>query len=507
MKAILTYTAVLLFAIVNINLFANYSTPGQYKNWTLDSLVTYSSGVVTYSSGNYYINDTLTVSESDTLKIFHDAVIKMSGMVLININGVLQINPPNSVVMTAADTNSKYVGIRMDSLSDGSYLKKLTFEYANAIKMLDCNILIDSCIIRYNTLSSTFSSGAINLFRSNSTISNCQIYRNRRAAIISGANIASSPKIIGNYIYENDIENYNTPQINLGAATSEPVEILNNRIFGYFNKAGGIAFLAIGSVPNLIIKDNIIKYNRYGIALLSGNINAYICGNIIDSNNIEGNPLTGGSGLNFNANSTLTAIVSRNIIRWNLWGVTIQGTAKPNLGNLNNPDTTDNGYNFLYGNYHNDTTIDLYNNTPDSIMAENNYWGTTNLDTIEHHIFHKPDNPSLGFVDYLPIYMPTYAVTQNPELPENFRFDEPYPNPFNSSVMLKFTIGRNNTSRLIELCVYDILGRKVAVILKKQFAEGSYSILFSAGYLPSGIYFIRLTDGVTNIDKRIVLLK
>jgi len=263
--------------------YAIYTTPGTGRNWNLDSLVANSGGHITFLSGIYYINDTLVVSPSDTLKIFNNATVKLGNLTFINIFGTLLVNPPDSVKFTAIDTNLKHIGIKLDSTADASILKKMIFEYGNSIRMLDCNILIDSCIIRYNNLySSGLQSGAISLFRSNSTISNCKIHHNRRAAIVSGANIASSPIIINNLIYENDTENGNYPQINLGAASTSPVIIRGNTIRGLYPMSGGISFLPIGSVPSLIIENNIIKRNRYGIALQNSNINAYINNNIIN---------------------------------------------------------------------------------------------------------------------------------------------------------------------------------------------------------------------------------
>lgn len=397
---------ILLFVLITFytNSYSNYSTPGTGITWDLDSLVTYSGGDVTFSSGEYFFNDTITISSSDTIYVLSNAIMKFGTGVFIDINGVLIVNPPDSAIITAQDTTLKFFGLKFEDQSDGSMLRKLIMEYGNSIRMLDCNILIDSCVIRYNTLNSSFASGAISFFRSNSTVSNCKIFRNRRAAIVSGANIASSPKILDNLIYENDVDNANVPQINFGATTSDTMIIRGNTIIGGpFIMCGGISFLPIGSIPYVIIQNNIIKHNRYGIAIAGGNSNFYINNNTIDSNNIQGLPNLGGSGINFNGSATQNSIVTRNIIRGNLWGITIQGTAKPNLGNLSNSDTTDIGLNELYNNMNTGTIYDLYNNTPDSIKAQNNYWGTGNLDSIEAHIFHNPDNPALGFVDYIPI--------------------------------------------------------------------------------------------------------
>lgn len=393
----------LVLLTFSTNCFANYSTPGTGVTWNLDSLVSYSGGNVTFSGGNYLVNDTIVIAASDTIKVTSNATMKFSTLVFIDIFGVLIINPTDSAKITAQDTTLKFLGLKFEDQSDGSVLKKLIFEYGNSIRMLDCDILIDSCTIRFNNLNSTFASGAISFFRSNSIVRNCKIYRNRRAAIVSGANIASSPLIENNLIYENDTDNANVPQINFGATGPTPMIIRGNTITGMFIMSGGISFFPIGSIPNAIIENNIIKKNRYGIAIAGSNSNFYINNNIIDSNNIQGSPTLGGSGINFNGGATQNSIVTRNIIRGNLWGITIQVNAKPNLGNLTSPDTTDIGLNQIYNNGNSNKIFDLFNNTPDFIYAENNYWGSGNADTVESHIFHNTDSTVLGFVDYLPL--------------------------------------------------------------------------------------------------------
>ncbi len=399
MKNLFTLVLLALFA----NSFANYSTPGTGKNWNLDSLVAYSGGNVTLSSGNYLFNDTIVISVSDTVKVTSNATMKFAGSVFVDIFGVFIVNAPDSARITAQDTTIKFLGLKFEDQSDGSYLRRLIFEYGNSIRMLDCDITVDNCIIRFNTLNSSFASGAISLFRSNSIITNNKIYRNRRAAIVSGANIASSPVIENNLIYENDTDNANVPQINFGATGAATMIIRGNIITGLYTNSGGISFLPVGTIPYVIIENNIIKKNRYGIAVAGGSSNFYINNNVIDSNNIQGSPSLGGSGINFNGTATQNSIVTRNIIRGNLWGITIQGTAKPNMGDLSNADTTDNGLNEIYNNGNSGKIFDLFNNTVDPIKAENNFWGNGNADTVEAHIFHKPDSTILGLVDYLPL--------------------------------------------------------------------------------------------------------
>lgn len=493
-----------LLFLFTTTLFAGYSTPGTGKSWNLDSLVSNSGGSVTYGNGYYTFHDTLTISQSDTLRILINTTIKIAPVGIFNILGTLIINPPDSVKITSADTTQKFYEMRLDDLSDASVLKKMIYEYSfNGIRLLNTNPLLDSCVIRYNCGgNSSVTVPAINLFNSNAVISHCKIYRNYKAAIGGGANIANAPQILYNEIIENNIANGNVPQINLGQSGAGTTLIKGNVIRGLYTNTGGIATLPIGTL-NIIIENNIIKNNRYGIALANANTIAVIRGNIIDSNNIQGNASLGGSGINFNGNSTLTAIVTRNYIRWNLWGITIQNTAKPNLGNLNNSDTSDNGYNFIYGNFHNDTVPDLYNNTPDSIMAENNFWGTGNISIIEQHIFHKPDNPALGFVDYIPIYIPTGVVSRN-YIPSGFKIYDIYPNPFNPTAVIKYEIsfGMNVTVK-----VFDVSGREVKTLVNEFKHAGNHEIVFDAADFSSGVYFCKIEAGSFSETKKVVLLK
>lgn len=485
--------------------YSNYSTPGIGVNWNLSDLVANSSGVVTFSGGEYFLNDTLIISASDTIRINTNSVWKFAGSTMIDIFGTMTITPPDSFKITAADTNQKFLGLKFEEFSDASILKKVIMEYGNSIRLLDCDMTIDSCILRNNTQNSSFGSGAISLFRSNAIISNNYIYRNRRSAISSGANISSAPWIVNNKIIENNTDNANVSQINFGTTGNDTIRILNNIITGGpFPMAGGIAFLATGPV-NMRIQNNIINHNRYGIALLSSGIFAIIDNNRIDSNNIDGNPNTGGSGLNFNGNSTQISIITNNTIRGNLWGVTIQGTAKPNLGDLTNATPFDDGANHIYGNGNTGQIYDLYNNTPDSIKAQNNNWGTNNLDSVEAHIFHKPDNPSLGFVNYIPIAPPVniIEITSSNNIQQYYLYDS-YPNPFNPISTIKFDLP---VEGFIQISIYDIGGRKVDDLVSGNMPKGTYRTKWNASGFSSGIYFVRLESKDIVLTRKMMLVK
>ena len=509
MKKYISITFILIS--IAVTSYAQYITPNTGVKWNLDSLVANSSGVITFPGTHYQINQALTISQSDTVLINTNVTIKVAAGLQIQISGTLKIIPPDSVIVTALDTASKFLGLRFEN-SPASVLKKLIFEKSNSVRLVSSNILIDSCIFRDNTLASgSLSSGTIDLSTSSPVISNSKFLRNRRSAIICAANGTSSPLIVNNLFYHNGVSNSNYPQLNLTRNISgTPITIRNNTVIGNYPLVGGISISTlVGGPSEVIIENNIVKRNRYGIAFTGTGITGIVSGNIIDSNNIQGDPNQGGSGLNFNTTSASPVqqlIVKRNIVRWNLWGVTIQGVAKPIFGDLSSSDTNKIGLNSFYFNSNNSTTplIDFYNNTPDSIKAENNYWGFTNLDSIESHIFHKPDNPSLGFVDYLPIYFPLSVEQTSPLLPKSFKLYEAYPNPFNPGTVIKFDLPE---TEIVKLTVFDISGREVKTLLNSKLSPGTYKYSFNAGDLSSGVYFLRLIAGSIAQTSRLVFLK
>ena len=410
----------LLFLLIFSAAKANFYSPGTGVKWTLDDLVNNSAGAVTNVAGEYIVNDVIFIVKNETLSITTDAGVKYNANMYLDVNGVLLITPPNGVLFTASNSTQGFLGVRIDS-STNNVIDKLTFEYAVSFRMSDSKATISNSIFQYNNIgtTTTFGNGAISLFRSHPVITNTIFRQNRRAAIQGGSNIANAPQIYNCLFEANDVLNQNVPQINLGGSGSDTTKIIGNQIIGGTAiLCGGIGFLPLTTL-NVVIKGNLIKKNRYGISLQGGSlINSLVSYNIIDSNNIQNNPGQGGSGIAY-AGGTKTSrqnsIATGNLIRGNLWGITIQDTCKPNIGNITNSDTTDDGKNAFIGNTNATTPfIDLYNNTIDQIYAQNNYWGTADPVEIENKIFHITDNSALGEVIYsnylLPITLQSFTA-------------------------------------------------------------------------------------------------
>lgn len=91
------------------------------------------------------------------------------------------------------------------------------------------------------------------------------------------------------------------------------------------------------------------------------------------------------------------------------------------------------------------------------------------------------------------------------QLPEKVELSQNYPNPFNPSTTIAFGLPENGA---VTLEVYDIIGRKVAILINgEQKSAGYYSINFDAEHLSSGMYLYRLQVGNSIITKKLTLIK
>ncbi len=463
--------------------FSQYETPGTGINWELIDLVDNSSGAVTFQDGVYFFNEDISISAQDTFQVLTDEVIKIDQGKLFTISGVLLADPPEGITFTAIDTTQNFLGLRFEE-SSASFLKKCKIEFGGGIELIESDMIFENCILRKNNIEN--STGAINLFHSSPLISYSEFYLNEGPAIMSGANSESSPKIYFNTISQNNTLNQNMPQINLGTSKeNDTIWIVGNTIQGFYDNAGGIAISTLaGGNLECVIQDNNIDGNRYGITVYGNNVSSVIEGNTILDNNIQGDPMLGGSGINFWGNETNVSFVSKNMISGNLWGVTIQGTAQPNLGQVE-PDTLNVGKNLIFENGNEGDVYALYNNTPNDILAENNYWGTYDLDTVEMYIFHQPDDASLGFVDYLPIK--DYITTIPEVVFNNTNSFEIYPNPASSFINLVFT---NEENSFREIFIFNSIGKLV-----KRIQSDNRDLKFDISELLEGIYFIGMQAG------------
>ena len=79
-----------------------------------------------------------------------------------------------------------------------------------------------------------------------------------------------------------------------------------------------------------------------------------------------------------------------------------------------------------------------------------------------------------------------------------------YPNPFNPSTTLSFSLPQPQDVRL---AVYDVTGREVRVVTEGRYEAGDHRTVFDGSELPSGIYFAHLSAGSRSMTQKLLLLK
>lgn len=96
------------------------------------------------------------------------------------------------------------------------------------------------------------------------------------------------------------------------------------------------------------------------------------------------------------------------------------------------------------------------------------------------------------------------AVNEKGSVPGSYYLKQNFPNPFNPSTNIEFSIPQ---AGFTELIIYNSIGSKVSRIVAKYLEGGVYTVEWNAANLSSGIYFYRLNSGKFTDTKKLLLLK
>lgn len=95
-------------------------------------------------------------------------------------------------------------------------------------------------------------------------------------------------------------------------------------------------------------------------------------------------------------------------------------------------------------------------------------------------------------------------------IPKDFSLSQNFPNPFNPSTKIRFSIPGAKTgfnSVFTKLFVYDVNGKLVKRLLNSELKAGEYEIEFNAAGISSGVYFYELNAGGVKLVNKMVLVK
>jgi len=110
----------------------------------------------------------------------------------------------------------------------------------------------------------------------------------------------------------------------------------------------------------------------------------------------------------------------------------------------------------------------------------------------------------LGMSGIIRVTNPTTSIKDNMNQPDRFIVDQNYPNPFNPSTNIRYSLPQNG---LVTVKVFNILGKEMTTLVKRDETAGFHEVHFNASNLPSGIYFYRVQGGNSSQTKRMLLLK
>ncbi|MDP4197645.1 MAG: T9SS type A sorting domain-containing protein, partial [Bacteroidota bacterium] len=114
---------------------------------------------------------------------------------------------------------------------------------------------------------------------------------------------------------------------------------------------------------------------------------------------------------------------------------------------------------------------------------------------------------TLGFVaadEAILKYGTVTEVTRPFEIPIGYILKDCYPNPFNSTTTIEYELPERTW---VELKVFDILGREVAILVNEEQSSGIYKKHFNATRLTSGIYLYKLITLKFQSFKQMMLIK
>ena len=96
------------------------------------------------------------------------------------------------------------------------------------------------------------------------------------------------------------------------------------------------------------------------------------------------------------------------------------------------------------------------------------------------------------------------ATTSSTNIPGKFELHQNFPNPFNPSTYISFSLPVRSRVKLI---VYDMLGREVRKLADNSFEPGNHKVVFDAADLSSGIYFYTISTPGFSSTKRMAFIK
>ncbi|HEX2867451.1 MAG TPA: S8 family serine peptidase [Ignavibacteriales bacterium] len=98
----------------------------------------------------------------------------------------------------------------------------------------------------------------------------------------------------------------------------------------------------------------------------------------------------------------------------------------------------------------------------------------------------------------------TDEIFSGTAVPKEYSLSNNYPNPFNPSTTLAYSLPEE---AFLKLEIFDVIGRKVTTLIDKKKRAGNYKITWNADNYPSGVYIFRFkADGARHFERAVKML-
>jgi parallel beta-helix repeat protein len=469
-------------------------------------------GAQTGSPDTYYVSGDLVVEEGDTLVLNKGTTIKIApepwendeingedpNRVEIIVKGTLRAGTSGSgpiVFESFADTPAigDWAGIRFDSPSNGYALEGITVRHAK----IGIEVVSGELLLKDNVVDSCET--GIKISSANVTVDTCTVQNNTDYGIyaVSSDSLLTIKRSIVKF---NDVGMYlaDSTQTTVTSCTVTDndigIEVYRDHLVTIKNctiNDNTTDGIYIHSGSPIKIEGNTVDGNGVGIFAYSANVK------IKNSNVVTNN--TGGIKCDYFAH----ALIESTTISGNGTGILAVNGSEPGVGG-----GTGSGDNSIT----NQTYFHISNLTTEvTIMAENNWWGSSRGPKATEFI---------GPVDYTPWRSSAPSLTSEfiafedeedgEELPHGFAISAAYPNPFNPTATVKYEVPRPGAQ--VSLTIYNVRGQVVRTLVDEFKVPGFYTVTWdtrndAGGPTASGIYFLQMrTRGFTQ-TKKLVLLK
>lgn len=98
----------------------------------------------------------------------------------------------------------------------------------------------------------------------------------------------------------------------------------------------------------------------------------------------------------------------------------------------------------------------------------------------------------------------TDVVNEDQIIPSEIKLYPNFPNPFNPSTKIGYSI---NSNQFVSIIIYDVLGKEIETLVHEEKPTGFYELNWNAENLTSGVYFYQLRAGNFVETRKMILLK